>query len=88
MALLQGRRPDPPPLETDDARTVAVGTAAWAVALVVLVVLRLADVTRVEGWWIAMCAWGAGLGLAGVWYCRRRQAAIARDKARGLPQRE
>jgi len=88
VALLQGKRPDPPPLETDDVRTVAVGTAAWAVALVVLVVLRLTDATRVEGWWLAMCACGAVLGAAGVRYCQRRQRAIARDKAAGLPQRE
>ena len=88
MALLEGRRPDPPPLETDDVRTVAVGTAAWALALVVLLVLRLTDATRVEGWWLAMCASGAVLGVLGVWYCRRRQAAIARDKAAGIPQRD
>ena len=87
MALLEGRRPDPPPLETDDVRTVAVGTAAWAVALVVLVVLRLAGVD-VETWWIWMCACGAGLGLAGVRYCQRRRAAIERDRARGIPQQE
>lgn len=80
------RRPDPPPLETDDVRTVALGTAAWAVALVVLVVLRVSDAVRVEGWWIGMCAWGAGLGLVGVRYCQRRRAAIERDKARGIPQ--
>ncbi len=87
MGLLQGSRPDPSPLETDDVRTVAVGTGLWALALVVLVVLRLADVTRVEGWWIAMCACGLVLGLVGVRYCQRRRAAIDRDKARGLPPR-
>jgi hypothetical protein len=88
MPLLRGTRPDPPPLETDDVRTVAVGTAAWATALVVLVVLRLTDATRVETWWLVMCGYGLLLGVAGVWYCRRRQAAIERDKARGLPQRD
>lgn len=81
------RRPDPPPLETDDVRTVAVGTAAWAVALVVLLALRLATDVRVETWWLQMCAAGALLGLAGVRYCRRRRAAIERDRARGVPQR-
>lgn len=80
------RRPDPPPLETDDVRTIVLGTAAWAVALVVLIALRLLDVTRVETWWIVMSGWGAGLGLLGVRYCQRRRAAIERDKARGIPQ--
>ncbi len=88
MGLLQGRRPDPPPLETDDVRTVVVGTGLWLVGLAVLLVLRVTGATRVEGWWMAMCACGAVLGLAGVRYCHRRQAAIERDKARGLPQRE
>ncbi|HVM28023.1 MAG TPA: DUF2530 domain-containing protein [Mycobacteriales bacterium] len=88
MGLLQGSRPDPPPLETDDVRTVAVGTGLWAAGLVVLVVLRLLDVTRVETWWIVMCACGLVLGLVGVRYCQRRRAAIERDKARGIPQQE
>jgi peptidoglycan/LPS O-acetylase OafA/YrhL len=88
MALLQGRRPDPPPLETDDVRTVAVGTGLWALGLVVLAVLRLTDATRVETWWMVMCACGLVLGLAGVRYCQRRRAAIERDKAKGLPPRE
>ncbi len=88
MGLLQGRRPDPPPLETDDVRTVTVGTLAWVAGLVALVALHLLDVTRVEGWWIAMCACGAALGLAGIRYCQHRRAAIERDKAKGLPKRE
>ncbi len=88
MGLLQGSRPDPPPLETDDVRTVAVGTGLWAVALVVLVVLRLADVTRVETWWMVMCGCGLALGLVGTRYCQKRRDAIERDKARGIPQKE
>ncbi len=67
------RRPDPEPLETDDVLVVAIGTAGWAVALVVLAVLKLAGV-GVHGWWFVMCASGAALGLLGVGYCRRRQA--------------
>lgn len=77
------RRPDPPPLETDDVRVVAAGTALWAVALLVLVVLRLAGL-GVHTWWIAMCACGAVLGLLGVRYCQRRRAAIARDAEAGV----
>ncbi len=75
------RRPDPPALETDDVPVVAAGTALWGVALLVLTVLRLADVGDVQGWWLVMCGCGIALGLVGVRYVRRRQAAIARDRA-------
>jgi hypothetical protein len=74
------RRPDPEPLETDDVKIVAGGTALWAVALVGLVIARLAG-ADVHGWWIAMCACGAALGLVGVRYCPRRRDSIARDRA-------
>ena len=80
-------RPDPPPLETDDVKVVAAGTALWAVGLLVLVVLRLTDAAEVRGWWMGMCGYGIALGLYGVRYCRRRHAAIARDAAAGIPQR-
>jgi len=82
------RHPDPAPLETDDVRVVAAGTAVWAVALVVLVVMRAAGVGDVQTWWIGMCGYGVALGLFGVRYCRRRRAAIARDAGRGIAQRE
>ena len=82
------RRPDPPPLETDDVRTVTVITAAWGLALVVLAVLRATDATRVETWWMVMCGYGLALGLVGVRHCRRRHVAIERDKARGIPRRD
>ena len=81
------RRPDPPPLETDDVKVVAVGTALWAVGLLVLLVLKATGATRVEDWWLGMCAYGIALGLYGVRYCRRRHAAIDRDAARGVPRR-
>jgi hypothetical protein len=81
------RRPDPTPLETDDVRTVAVGTGAWALGLVVLAVLEVTGLARVETWWMVMCAVGAALGLVGTRYCHRRHLAIERDRARGLPRR-
>ena len=86
MASSRVARPDPKPLETDDVKVVAVITAGFAVGLVVLVVLRLAG-EDVRGWWMGMCGYGIALGLYGVRYCRRRQAAIARDAAAGIPQR-
>ena len=72
------RRPDPPPLETNDVAIVAGGTVAWALACVVLVIARLAG-ADVHTWWITMSALGAALGLVGVRYCQRRRDAIARD---------
>ena len=82
------RRPDPPPLETDDVRTVAVGTSLWAAGFVVLAVLKATDATRVETWWLLMCVCGVVLGAVGTRYCQKRRAAIERDKARGIPRRE
>ena len=79
--------PDPAPLETDDVRIVLVGTVAWAVALVVLLALRVLDAAEVRDWWLGMCAYGIALGLFGARYCRRRHEAIARDAAQGLPRR-
>ncbi|MEV0148709.1 MULTISPECIES: DUF2530 domain-containing protein [unclassified Nonomuraea] len=62
-------RPDPEPIETNDVATIAVGTGLWAVALVVLLVLRPGPEHQ---WWIWTCAVGAFLGLLGLWYVHRR----------------
>ncbi len=81
------RRPDPPPLETNDSAVVLVGTCLWAGALLVLAVLELADLARIRGWWMGMCGYGVALGLFGLHVVRRRHQAIARDADRGLPRR-
>ena len=75
------RRPDPPPLRTNDVRTVTIGTALWGVAFLVLLPFhaRLSDDGRL--WWLGTCAAGFGLGLVGLAYVRRRAAAITRDEA-------
>lgn len=70
------RKPDPPPLRTDDVRTVQVGTVLWAVALIVFAALR-------EWSAVATCGAGIALGFIGIVYTRRRAAAIARDEAAG-----
>ena len=80
-------RPDPPPLETDDVKLVAVGTLLWVVGLLVLLLLKVSDAAHVPTWWLGMCGYGIALGLFGVRYCRRRHEAIERDKAAGVPQR-
>jgi hypothetical protein len=81
------RRPDPPPLETDDTTVVLVGTCLWAGALLVLGVLALTDLADVRGWWLGMCGYGIALGVIGLYQVRRRHLAIARDADRGVPRR-
>jgi hypothetical protein len=80
--MSRARRPDPPPLETDDVAIVAGGTALWALALVVLLIARLTG-AEVHSWWIVMCTTGAALGLVGVRFCRRRRTALDRSGGSG-----
>jgi H+/Cl- antiporter ClcA len=72
--MTRPRRPDPPPLETDDVRIAAVGTGAWAVALVVLLLIGLPEPDR---WWLWVCVVGIAIGLFGVWYIPRLQRSRA-----------
>lgn len=80
MSPRAASRPEPSPLETNDVPTVLLGTALWAVALLILLVLLVADVTEVRGWWLGMCGYGIALGLVGTRTCQRRQAALARTR--------
>ena len=70
------RRQAPEPLATSDVAAVAVGTALWAIALVLTLVLhdRLADDGR--GDWVWVAAAGVFLGLVGLWHVRRRAARL------------
>jgi hypothetical protein len=55
-------RKAPPPLQVDTLRVVLAGTALWAVALVVLLVLG----DRVDRLWTWTCVAGIGLAAIGV----------------------
>ncbi|MGI5166956.1 DUF2530 domain-containing protein [Spirillospora sp. CA-253888] len=76
--MTRERRPDPPPLQTNDVRIAAAGTAAWALALVVLLVVDLPEADR---WWLWVCGAGVAIGLFAVWYVPRLQAGRAREAA-------
>ena len=52
----------PPPLQVDTARVVLAGTALWAVALVVLLVLG----DRVDRVWTWTCVAAIGLAALGL----------------------
>jgi Protein of unknown function (DUF2530) len=67
------RRPDPEPLRSDDRRVVLVGTAAWAVLLLLAGVARSTLVAQGRGWWLWTPVAGVLLGLYGLRAIRRRR---------------
>ena len=74
-------RPAPPPLEANDQLVTAVITAAWAIGLVSVLVLR-DDLSPADRWWVWTCAVGLCLGLFGLWYVPRLKRARARQAQR------
>ncbi|MFB4296453.1 DUF2530 domain-containing protein [Actinomadura sp. NTSP31] len=79
------RRPDPPPMRTNDVRVALMGTAAWAVALVVLLI---AGTPSGDRWWLWVCVTGVVTGLFGVWYIPRLQAGRERQEAARAARRD
>ena len=79
--MARTRHPAPPPLEANDQLVTAVFTAGWAVALVVLLILR-DQIPANERWWIWTCAAGLVMGLFALWYVPRMKRARARSAAR------
>jgi Protein of unknown function (DUF2530) len=78
----QSRGPSPPPpLEANDRLVTVVGTAGWALALIVLLIVR--DSLPADArWWIWTCAAGVLMGLFALWYVPRLKRGRARAAAR------
>jgi hypothetical protein len=76
------RRPEPPPLQTNDVLLAVLGTAAWAIALVVLVLVGLPKADR---WWQWVCVAGIGIGLFAIWFVPRQRRSRAAFEARRGP---
>ena len=75
-------RPEPPPpLEANDQLVIWTGTAGWAVALAVLLIIgdRLPPGQR---WWIWTCVCGVAFGIFASWYVPRLKRGRARAAAR------
>jgi hypothetical protein len=84
----QSRGPaPPPPLEANDQLVAVVGTVAWAVALVVLLIVR-SELPAGSRWWIWTCVAGLALGLFAVWYVPRLKRSRTRSAAGRAGDRE
>ena len=71
----------PPPLEGPVVATVTGGTILWFVLFLVQLPFYGWFDDRGSAWWIWSCLAGAGLGLIGIRYVRRREAALKRAEA-------
>jgi hypothetical protein len=86
------QRPVPPPFEGDDRFITATITAGFAVALIVLLIIRN-QLAAADRWWIWVAVGGLCLGLFGLVYVpflkrsrtraaeRRRRPALRPDDA-------
>ncbi len=80
-------RPAPPaPLEANDRLVTGTITAGWALALIVLVIVR-GSLPADARWWLWTCATGLVMGLFGLWYVPRLQRSRARSAARRAADR-
>jgi hypothetical protein len=78
---MEERPEPPPPLEANDQLVTGIITAVWAVALVVLLIVR-GDLPSGSRWWIWTCATGFGMGLFGLWYVPRLKRSRSRSAQR------
>jgi hypothetical protein len=63
-------------MEADDVLVVTVGTALWAIGLVVTLVLHDRLSEHGNGDWVWIMAAGLFLGLVGIRHVRRRRTAL------------
>jgi hypothetical protein len=79
-----GRPEPPPPLEANDQLVAGTLTAGWAVALIVLLIVR-DSLPAGARWWVWTCVTGLAMGLFGLWYVPRLKRGRARAAARRAP---
>ena len=70
------------PLEANDQLVAGTITVGWALALIVLLIVR-GSLPADARWWIWTCATGLAMGLFGLWYVPRLKRARARAAERG-----
>jgi hypothetical protein len=78
------RRDPPPPLEANDQLVTGSITVVWAVAAIVLLIVR-GDMPAADRWWVWVPVTGLAFGLFALWYVphlkRGRQRAAERRAA-------
>ncbi|WP_327729049.1 DUF2530 domain-containing protein [Streptomyces sp. NBC_00487] len=72
----------PEPLEGPIVPTIIGGTILWLVLFVVQLPFYGWYEDHGHTWWVWTCLAGGGLGFIGIYYVRRRDAAIKRDAER------
>ncbi|MDW8810928.1 DUF2530 domain-containing protein [Streptomyces scabiei] len=82
MAKWTPKHEAPAPLEGPIVPTIIGGTILWLVLFVVQLPFYGWYEDHGHTWWIWTCLAGGGLGFIGIYYVRRRDAAIKRDAAR------
>jgi hypothetical protein len=84
---MTGGRRTVPVREANEQLATAIVTAAWGLALVVLLVLWH-QIPPASRWWIWTCLAGLCMGLFGLWYVprvKRARAAAAARREQGPP---
>jgi hypothetical protein len=76
-----GRPIPPPPLEANDQLVTGSITAGWAVALIVLLIVR-SSLPADARWWLWTCVTGLVMGLFGLWYVPRLKRGRSRAAGR------
>ena len=67
------RRPDPPPLRTNDRAVVRFGITVWAVLFMIALAMRSRLVEQGRDWWIWTPLAAIALGFYGLYYLRQRE---------------
>ncbi|GAB2577521.1 hypothetical protein GCM10027168_08090 [Streptomyces capparidis] len=78
--MAKTERPNPEPLEANDVAIVTGGTIVWFVLFLAQLPFYGWHADHDREWWVWTCLAGAGLGLIGIWYVRRRRDAIRRHQ--------
>ncbi|WP_101258830.1 DUF2530 domain-containing protein [Streptomyces barkulensis] len=75
-----GEREAPEPLEGNVVATVVGGTVIWFTLFLVQLPFYGWFDDHDRTWWLWTCLTGGVLGLYGIWFVRRREAALRRER--------